>query len=146
MDKLIDCMKVVLANSFAFYLKAHNFHWNVEGPNFFEYHGLFDEIYNEVYGSIDSTAEEIRALSGYAPGSMKRYIELTSIEDEMNIPSALEMVNRLAADNQKVIAYLLETLKEADAAEEFGLSNYLQDRINAHKKHAWKMRATLVRN
>ena len=49
--QLVDQMKQVLASTFAFYLKAHNFHWNVEGPNFPQYHALFDTLYNELWGA-----------------------------------------------------------------------------------------------
>lgn len=145
MDKLIEAMKKVLADSFAFYLKAHYYHWNVEGADFYQYHGLFDTIYSEVYGSIDSTAEHIRAINGYAPGSFGRFSELTTIEDENTVPAALEMVSRLGADNQKVLATLMAAYTIADSLNEFGLANYLQDRMDVHKKHGWMLRATQVR-
>lgn len=145
MDKLIEAMKKVLADSFAMYLKAHYYHWNVEGPEFPQYHGLFDTIYGEVYGSVDTTAEEIRALNAYAPGSFGRYSSLTSIEDENTVPKAIEMVSRLASDNQKVLTSLTNAQTLADSIGEVGVSNYLQDRIDSHKKHAWMLRATLVK-
>ena len=103
METLKEMMKKVLADSFAFYLKAHNYHWNVEGMNFPQYHEFFGNLYEEVYGSIDSTAEEIRALDTYAPGSFSRYMELTDIEDELLVPSGVEMARRLLADNEKVL-------------------------------------------
>jgi starvation-inducible DNA-binding protein len=34
METLIEMMRKVLADTFAMYLKAHNYHWNVEGSNF----------------------------------------------------------------------------------------------------------------
>lgn len=145
MDKLIEAMKKVLADSFAMYLKAHYYHWNVEGPEFPQYHGLFDTIYSEVYGSIDTTSEEIRALNAYAPGSFSRFSSLTTIEDENTVPKAIEMVSRLAGDNQKVLTTLTTAQALAESIGEVGVSNYLQDRIDAHKKHAWMLRATLVK-
>lgn len=143
MSALGDSMKRVLSDSFAFYLKAQNYHWNVEGPDFFQYHGLFAEIYGEVYRSIDSTAEHIRTINEYAPASFTRFKELTSIEDELKIPNAAEMVRRLLGDNQNVIDSLTVAFKAAETEQELGLSNYLQDRIDAHKKHGWMLRATL---
>lgn len=146
MSALGDSMKKVLADSFAFYLKAHNFHWNVEGPDFFQYHGLFSELYSEVQGAIDPIAEHIRTIREYAPGSFTRFKELTSIEDELKIPNALEMVRRLLDDNQKVIDTLNVAYKAAEAAGELGLSNFLQDRLDVHAKHGWMLRATLNRS
>ena len=53
MDELIEQMKVALASTFAFYLKAHNFHWNVEGPNFPQYHSFFETIYSDAWGAVE---------------------------------------------------------------------------------------------
>ena len=100
MEELVEQMKVVLASVFSLYLKSHYFHWNVEGPNFPQYHEFLGDLYEEIYGSIDTLAEEIRTLGAYAPGSFGRFRELTSIQDEMTIPPALEMINRIAEDNQ----------------------------------------------
>lgn len=145
MSALGDSMKRVLADTFALYLKAQNFHWNVEGPDFYQYHGLFGDLYEEVYGAVDSIAEHIRAINEYAPGSFTRFKELSTIDDELKIPNALEMIRRLLGDNQRVIDSLTSAYKEAETAQEIGLANYLQDRIDIHKKHGWMLRATVNR-
>ena len=142
METLIEKMKVVLGTSFAFYLKAHGFHWNVEGPNFKEYHGLFGDIYEEVWGAVDDIAEHIRAIDGYAPGAIGRLYQLSTVSDQPNIPAARAMVVELLSDNGKVIETLTEAYKEAETANEVGLANFLQDRIDIHKKHGWMLRAT----
>ena len=145
-EQLNEKMKVVLADSFAFYLKAHQFHWNVEGPNFPQYHEFLGNLYEEVYGAIDTIAEEIRALGVYAPGSLSRFSELTSIKDNRGLPSAVEMMNELSGDNQIVLNTLNEAYKLAEEYNEIGLSNFLQDRYDAHKKHAWMLSSILKRD
>lgn len=142
MEELLNNMKAVLADTFAFYLKLHFFHWNVEGPNFPQYHELFGDLYEEVHGSVDNIAEHIRALNGYAPGSFSRYTALTSIEDQVSMINAEEMIKAAMVDNLKVIASLTMAYKSAEAANEIGVSNFLQDRIDTHKKHGWMLRAT----
>jgi starvation-inducible DNA-binding protein len=143
MDELVQAMKKSLADTFAFYLKAQGFHWNVEGPNFPQYHALFDTIYNEVYGSIDQFAEEIRSLDAYAPASFARFSELTSLEDEIQILNAQGMLAKLLADNDVVLASLEQAYELAEVAHNHGLSNFLAERQDAHKKHAWMLKATL---
>ena len=143
MDELVQAMKKSLADTFAFYLKAQGFHWNVEGPNFPQYHALFDTIYNEVYGSIDQFAEEIRSLDAYAPASFARFSELTSLEDEIQILNAQGMLAKLLADNDVVLASLEQAYELAEVAHNHGLSNFLAERQDAHKKHAWQLKATL---
>lgn len=144
-EQLVDRMKVVLADTFAFYLKTHQYHWNVEGPDFPQYHEFLSNLYEEVYGSIDRIAEEIRALGEYAPGSFSRFQQLSSIVDSTSAPSAGEMFNTLASDNQIVLSSLMETYRLAEEYNEIGLSNFLQDRYDAHKKHAWMLSSILKR-
>jgi starvation-inducible DNA-binding protein len=141
MKELVDALKVVLADTFALYLKAHYFHWNIEGPNFVQYHGFLDDFYNEVWAAVDLIAEHIRALDAYAPGSFTRFKDLTTISDELAIPSAISMLTKLEADNQKVIDSLTKTYKSAEEANKIGLSNFIQDRIDIHEKHSWMLRS-----
>lgn len=139
MEQLILQLKRILATSFAFYLKSANYHWNVEGPDFAQYHDFLGELYAEVYGSIDTTAEKIRMLGAYTPGSFIRYSELSEIDDEVNVPVALQMLNKLKMDNDVVIGLLRDGIDIAEEAGEPAISNYLQDRLDAHQKHAWML-------
>lgn len=143
MTALSDSLKVVLADTFAFYLKTHNYHWNVEGEDFYEFHTFFEQIYNEVFEAVDAVAEHIRALDEYAPGSLGRFSELTNIDDATTIPAATVMVRQLLSDNDKVIASLRTAYQDAEDAGEIGISNFLQDRTDIHKKHGWMLRATI---
>lgn len=145
MDEFIEQMKSVLANTFAFYLKAHNYHWNVEGPNFNDNHAFFATIYNDAWGAVDEIAEHIRTLDVYVPGSLSRFRELSQIQDELNVPDAHGMVTKLEEDNKKVITSLKIAQKTADQVGAVGISNFLQDRIDIHEKHGWMMRAITKR-
>lgn len=138
---LADDMKVALADTFAFYLKTHNYHWNVEGPNFSEYHAFLNGLYDEVWLAVDAIAEHIRTLDTYVPGSFSRFKELSSIEDELKIPNAATMMSRLEADNKKLIASLTKAQKAAEEAGKVGIANFFQDRIDIHEKHGWMLRA-----
>jgi len=143
MDELVQAMKKALADTFAFYLKAHGFHWNVEGRTFLQDHELFGNIYEEVYGSLDKFAEEIRTMDAYAPASFARFSELTTIEDEIKILNAQGMLEKLLADNSIVMASVEQAYELSEAAHNHGLSNFLAERQDAHAKHAWMLRATL---
>ena len=79
---LVDNMKTLLGSSVSLYIKAANFHWNVEGPDFPQYHEFFGEYYADIYGTIDTIAEYIRALDSYTPASLKRFQELSLIQDQ----------------------------------------------------------------
>lgn len=143
MEELIQALKVNLASHFAFYLKTQYYHWNVTGPNFFQYHTLLQGIYEEVYGVVDQLAEEIRALDAYAPGSFKRYSELTVIGLDETVPPAEVMLSNLLYD----IVLIQNNIKVVyDLAEQNGLhnlSNLMAERQDAFQKHAWFLKSTL---
>ena len=105
---LIDDLKILLATQYAFVVKAQFFHWNVEGPDFGQLHEQFGDIYTEVYeNSIDQTAEFIRILDDYTPGSFERFGELSQIRGQLKVPRASLMIVELLADCQTLIDLLI---------------------------------------
>jgi starvation-inducible DNA-binding protein len=143
MDKLINALKIAFASEFSFYLKAHNFHWNVEGIHFQELHALFETIYTEVLGSIDPFAENIRKLNAYTPASFGRFNMLSQINDESDWIPPEAMLAELLADSDKMVKILKMTFDMATAAGEDGLANFLAERMDAHRKHSWQLRSSL---
>ena len=143
MSALGDSLRVVLADTFAMYLKAHNYHWNVEGADFYEYHIFLEKLYKELWEAVDDIAEHIRALNEYSPGSFSRFSELTSIQDATTVPMGVNMFQILLDDNDKVLSSLEKAYALAEKEKEIGLSNFLQDRTDKHKKHGWMLRATV---
>jgi starvation-inducible DNA-binding protein len=141
MDELIEQMKVTLASTFAFYLKTHGFHWNVEGANFPQYHEFLGDLWEETFGAVDPIAEHLRTLQSFAPASFARYTDLSIVKDELNIPPAMSMMTKLLSDNQMLIDQLTKTQVLAEANKKMGLANFLQDRIDAHEKHGWMLRS-----
>lgn len=142
-EQLVNSAKVVLANHYAFYVKAQNYHWNVTGPDFSQYHELFGKIYEEVSGVIDNLAEQIRAMDSYAPGSFVRLSELSQIEDEVNVPTAMEMIRRLYNDIAIVQESIMNAYHLAEENMQHGYSNLMAERQDAFNKHAWMLKATL---
>jgi starvation-inducible DNA-binding protein len=143
MEELHKAAKVAFASTFSFYLKAHNFHWNVVGSDFLEYHDLFGKIYEEVYGSIDDFAEKIRAMDAFVPASLSRFSMLSQIDDETNILSQDAMLSELLQDNEKMIKLLKIVFKTSEQFMEPGFSDFIAGRIDAHQKHGWMLRASL---
>ena len=140
---LVDELKKVHADAFTFYLKAHFYHWNVEGSDFPQYHDFLQNLYQEVFSSVDTLAELIRTLDSYAPGTLTRLKELTSIEETDDVPDAKTMMARLLQENNILRASLLTAYTTAETTGEVGVANFLQDRIQAHEKHGWMLRSIL---
>lgn len=143
MEQLIQQLKVILGTNFALYLKAHGFHWNIEGSNFPQYHGFLDGFYNEVWGQNDDIAEHLRQLDSYAPGSLARMLELADLEESQNIPMPLAMMAELKRDNDRFIMHLRAGIVAAEQADEPAVGNFLQDLLGAHQKKAWMLRSII---
>ena len=143
MEQLIQQLKVILGTNFALYLKSHNYHWNIEGPNFPQYHDFLNGFYTEVFAQTDLIAEHIRYLDSYTPGSMERFLELADIEEETNVPDAMSMLRTLKMDNDRYIIHLRAGIVAAENANEPAVSNFLQDILGAHQKKAWMLRSII---
>lgn len=141
MNPLVEQLKVVQATAFSLYLKAHNFHWNITGLDFIQYHSFLQTVYDQVFESVDDYAEKIRTLDAFAPGSLTRFSELTKIQDELNVPSALTMLIKLAADNDILIAELYKTDAICDETNQRGIQNFIQGQIEAHEKLCWMLKS-----
>jgi starvation-inducible DNA-binding protein len=141
---LVDDLKTLLATQYAFVLKAQLFHWNVEGPDFSQLHKFFGKIYEEVYeNSIDQTAEFIRILDDYTPGSFERFSELSLIPGQTKIPRARLMIEELFNDSEQLIALLNQCFDVAEAEDQQGICDFLAGRIDALGKHRWMLRSFL---
>lgn len=143
MNELITQLRKVLATNFALYLKTQMFHWNVEGPNFAEYHEFWAGIYTDLYAQSDLIAEYIRQAGDYAPGSLSVYAELSEVKDEEGYPNAKEMFMRFLSNNDTLIVLYTQLYQLAEKSEEYQISDYAAQRLAAHKKHAWMARSIL---
>jgi starvation-inducible DNA-binding protein len=141
-EDLVDKTKETLANTFVLYMKAHSYHWNVIGSDFPQLHKFFGKLYEELHDAIDVLAEQIRQLDSFAPATLGRMVELSTIEEDEKIPTAANMVSNLIAANEKTIDSLRECYKMAEELEMYAHSNIIQDRLSAHLKHQWMLKAT----
>lgn len=133
----------LLADSYMVYLKTHNYHWNVTGKLFHSLHEMFEEQYTELAEAIDVIAERIRALGYRAPGSFREYQEITSIEEDTDQPEALEMVRRLAVDNETILRTAREALPACEKAGDEASLDLLTQRLHIHSKTTWMLRSHL---
>jgi starvation-inducible DNA-binding protein len=142
MKKLATSLKTLLSDVVTMYFAAHGYHWNVEGEDFYQYHELFAEIYEDVYSSVDPLAENIRKLDEYAPFSFKTFLDLRTIETKEVKPEPKAMAKALMTLNEGVIKSLNKAFKDATSADEQGIADFIAGRIDQHQKWAWQLRAS----
>ena len=142
MDKFVNQLKIAFASQYAFAIKTQNYHWTVEGIDFYQKHKMFQKIYEEVYAAVDDFAENIRKLKAYTPASLYRFSALSAVDDEVEVLDPSAMVAELLRDAEKMQEIMKVLFVEAENLGHHGLSNFLADRQDAFAKHAWFLRAT----
>jgi starvation-inducible DNA-binding protein len=142
-EKYHLALKTAFASEYAFAIKAQNFHWNVEGPDFGELHEFFSNIYEDSYSAVDPIAEYIRTTDEYAPGSLSRFLELTQIPDQTKVPRARLMLEELLADTQTMIGMSRQVFEAAAAEGREDIANFAAERQSQHGKYQWQLKSYL---
>lgn len=132
----------LLADTYTLYVKTQGYHWNVIGPDFRSFHLMFEEQYTELALAIDVIAERMRALGAFAPGSLRAFGRLSSVDDEDAAPEATDMVLRLIAGNEAVVRTANAVLRSAEAGGDATTADLAIERIAIHEKTLWMLRAT----
>jgi len=137
-------LAIAMANATIMYHRVHGFHWNVVGTDFPQYHAKFEEIYTDVYESLDPMAENLRKLGVFAPFRLADFASLATVSDE---PIASydhkTLVSSLLATNARVLESLNDAFALAGSSNQQGIANFLADRIDHHQKWAWQLSASL---
>ena len=142
--KIVDGLSKLLADSYILYLKTHNFHWNVEGPMFNTLHLMFMDQYTELWNALDLVAERIRALGSYAPGSYKKFAQLSSFPEADEHVPAKEMIKQLLHGHETVAKTVRTIFPVAEAGSDEATLDLLTQRLQIHEKTAWMLRSMLA--
>lgn len=138
-------LNVLLADEYVLYTKTRNYHWNVIGPHFGEYHSFFEELYNAVDESIDEIAERVRTLGHFPIASLSEFLAVTRLlETKRHQGSAQDMFQELLNDHETIIREIRKDI--AAVGDEYGdeaTADFLTGLLADHEKIAWKLRAYL---
>jgi len=135
---LVDQLNSLLADVSLFYHTAHEFHWNVRGTDFYEYHKFYDEIVEDVYNSIDPIAENIRKLNGNPKYNLHEILSNSTLTPANNESfDTKSLTKELARLNSGLITILNQTFSVADRENQQGVANFIAERIDMHQKWQW---------
>jgi starvation-inducible DNA-binding protein len=143
-EEIASGLSKLLADSYSLYLKTHNYHWNVTGPQFNTLHTMFEEQYTELAAAVDEIAERIRTLGIKAPGSYSDFAKLTSIDEGSGEESAEEMIRQLVIGQETVVRTAREAFPAAELASDEPTADLLTQRMQLHEKNAWMLRSLLA--
>jgi starvation-inducible DNA-binding protein len=142
MSEVANKLSVILADTYALYLKTQNYHWHVKGTQFKSLHELFEMQYRELAEAIDLIAERLVILGHMAPATFKALEQLKTINDGDSHLSAKQMVMDLADDNTRLVRDMNDALKIVQKNHDEATVSMLADRISAHEKARWMLSAS----
>jgi starvation-inducible DNA-binding protein len=140
-----DILNYLLADEYLLYTKTRNYHWNVTGTHFHDYHKFFESQYEELDGIIDKVAERARSLGGKALGTMGEFLKAARLKEyTKDYPEAKKMLLALLEDHEELINILREDLEScAQKYKDMGTSDFLTGLMEQHEKMAWMLRSHL---
>ncbi|MEO2053263.1 MAG: Dps family protein [Allomuricauda sp.] len=135
--EIVVTLNTLLANYQVFYNKLRNFHWNVEGPDFFELHEAFEDEYNVTKKNIDIVAERIRAFGIKPHFTMTKTMELSQIKEPSKELSALEMVREVLKDFEILHNNMLDGINASLETGDVVTEQILTDFLSYLEKRNW---------
>ncbi len=142
MNKVIGKLEIILADTYALYLKTQNYHWHVKGPRFKSLHELFEMQYQELAQAVDEVAERILIMGHRAPATFDAFNKLKTVKDGDSSINANQMVTELANDHSILVKDLNIAVKIAQDNNDEGTVTLLSDRIAAHQKAHWMLESS----
>lgn len=125
------------------YVKIHNYHWYVKGPNFFTLHVKFEELYNEVTLQMDAIAERLLTIKGSPAATMKEYLDLASIQEATGEEDPKTMVQNIIEDFATLSEEYAEGIEAAEEAGDEPTADLLTGFQRDLEKHMWMLRSYL---
>lgn len=131
-------LNVLLADVFAIYIKAKNFHWHASGPHFRDYHLLLDEQAEQVFAMTDDIAERVRKLGGTTIRSVGHVARLKHVADnDAEYVEPLDMIGELREENQALVARMIEIHGLCDEANDVATASLLENWIDQTQRRVW---------
>lgn len=144
-SKVVNSLCQILADEFILYTKTRKSHWNVEGDDFYNKHLFFEQQYTQLDEIIDGVAERIRMLGHYAPATLKEFLELTHLSEQIKEKNDSKgFIKELLIDHESIIIHLRENITVfANEFHDLGTSDYITGLMETHEKMAWMLRSHL---
>src|SRR6476469_7614594 len=125
---IAGALNLLLADTFALYLKTKNFHWHMSGSHFRDYHLLLDEQGDQIFAMTDVIAERVRKIGGTTLRSISHIGRLQRLLDnDAEFVSPTAMLAELRDDNRQLTAYMRETHALCDEHNDVATASLLEN-------------------
>ena len=145
MDDFNKNLNILLSDLNVFYRKLQNYHWNVQGKDFFNIHAKLEEYYDEINEQIDEVAEKMLMIDMQPLGTMKDYLANTTIQEAENAKIDENSVYPILIKDYDTLLNQVKTIKkQADDQSCYMMSSFMDELISSYKKHLWMLKQSSV--
>lgn len=131
-------LNALLADILALYLKTKNFHWHMSGPYFRDYHLLLDEQADQIYATMDLSAERVRKLGGTTLRSLGHANRIRRLLDnDADYVAPDDMLAELREDNLHLASYMRGTHALCDEHGDLATASVLENWIDEAENRVW---------
>ena len=131
-------LNVLLADTFALYMKTKNFHWHVSGTHFRDYHLMLDEQADQLQAITDPIAERVRKIGATTLRSTGHIGRLQRISDnDADFVTPHDMLAELREDNVSMIARMRELHELCDEHNDVATASLLEVWIDEAERRVW---------
>ena len=131
-------LTVLLADTFALYIKTKNFHWHISGPHFRDYHLMLDEQGEQIFAMTDDIAERVRKVGGTTLRSIGEIGRLQRVLDnDADYVTPLDMLAELRDDNLQLAARMREAHEVCDGHGDVASASLLENWIDETERRVW---------
>jgi starvation-inducible DNA-binding protein len=144
MSKTVELLKQLQADAQVLFVKFHNYHWNVEGMDFFPVHNQTEEMYNSMATLFDDAAERVIQLGGTPYITLAQVLSASKIkEEENNSFRSKYIVEAIVKDYEYLLDLFKQIDESADSKGDTTTSAFAQDNIANLEKTLWMLGAML---
>ena len=142
-NPISEKLNILLAGIHVIYQKTRTYHWNVQGPQFSELHGLFQDQYELLYENIDLLAEYIRQLGDFPTQTYKEILEISTIkEDIQRIVTSDNMLQNLIEDHISIMEYMDSNFIKVKDFEDLVTQDIVMGHYESHSKMLWFLKSS----
>jgi starvation-inducible DNA-binding protein len=141
--QVVAPLNLLLANYHIHYQKLRNFHWNIRGRDFYELHGVFENLYETVFSEIDVLAERIK-IFGFRPlSNLQEYLDHSTITEQPDVPNSEEMAREIVKDFETLLSFMVDAIDAAAEVGDVATYNMIQHFIERLEKSHWMLASWL---
>ena len=136
--EIAGVLSILLADTFALYIKTKNFHWHMSGPSFRDYHLMLDEHGDQIFAMTDPIAERARKLGGTTLRSISHIAREQRLSDnDADYVTTDDMLSELRQDNQRLGAIMREVHDTCDSYGDIATTSLLEAWIDETERRGW---------